>query len=359
MRKINLVIIFILFFATIYRLFFGLGNQPIERWDERTNIDVVTDSIAQKDFPVLYLGQKPFFEKPPLWYMVNAVIAGTVGATPVSMRITSALSGLLIILLSAFAAWRWWGFIAGMVTWIVLLCSNQLFVTNSGGYFATHTFRSADLDTLQILFILVAFVAAVEIKRNRFLPIVLGIASGLAILTKGPMGLLPMVLLTGMEIFKKKNQRREIFIAWLIMILVVLPWYIFMSIRFGSDFLEANLGYHMAERMIVPLEGHQGSNWIYLEILASWRMFLFSFLLIPGFIWVIIRKKYLDKRVLFLVLMVIFCFIIPSVVQTKLAWYILPIYPFAAMMIGAFSGGIAREEIEQRHNLLAGGFVMY
>ena len=82
--------------------YFGLGNQPVERWDEETNIKVVTDTAALKYLPVLYLGQKPFFEKPPLWYFVNLGLAGTFGISPESMRMTSAISGLLIILISAY-----------------------------------------------------------------------------------------------------------------------------------------------------------------------------------------------------------------------------------------------------------------
>ncbi len=61
MRGIRLLIISVLFLVTIYRLFFGLADGPVERWDESTNVNVVADSIMQSTFPVLYLGQKPFF----------------------------------------------------------------------------------------------------------------------------------------------------------------------------------------------------------------------------------------------------------------------------------------------------------
>jgi 4-amino-4-deoxy-L-arabinose transferase-like glycosyltransferase len=343
MRKINFIIILILTIASIYRLFFGLGDQPIERWDEKANINVVSDTITRNSFPVLYLGEYPFFEKPPLWYYVNFAIAKTFGISPTSVRVTSAVSGFFIILISAYIAWRWWGKIAMIATWVVLLSTNQLLVTNAGGYFATHTLRSADLDALQIFFIVIAFVSAVEFKNNRFVPLVLGVSSGLAVLTKGPVGLLPIVLFTGLVLIKKGVERRRLIVSWITSILVLLPWYVLMLVKFGYDFLQANIGYHIAERVLIPLEGHEDSVWFYLKILASRDMFVLSFFLLPAFIWVIVNKKYRDARLLFLVLMVVSCFVIPSLVQTKLAWYILPIYPFAAMLIGVFFGKAYKE----------------
>ncbi len=324
MPKIDFLIVSVLVLITSYRLFVGLGDQPLERWDEKTNISVVTDSVSQNMFPVLYLGPKPFFEKPPLWYFANSLVAKTFGTSAVSMRMTSAFSGLFVILISAYLAWRWWGKTAMIVTWLVLLSTDQLFITNAGGYFATHTLRSADVDALQLLFLLIAFVLAVEIKKHRFAPLLLGVFSGLAVLTKGPIGLLPIMFIPVSPI------------SYLSLLLVVLPWYIFMVIKFGHGFLAANLGYHLTERVLVPLEGHRESIWFYLGILTSKSMFISWPLLFISLFWAIIRKKYHDRRILFLVLMVSFCFIIPSLVQTKLAWYILPIYPFAALLIGAF-----------------------
>jgi len=340
MDKKKLVLILILLVVTVYRLFFGLGTQPIERWDEKTNIDVVTDTINQNKFPSLYLGQEPFFEKPPLWYFLNIGIARTFGISNFSMRATSAFSGLLIIILSAYIAWRWWGTVAMIATWVTYLFTNQLFVNNAGGYFATHTFRSADLDALQLLFLLIAFISAVEFENNKHFSLVLGIFSGLAVLTKGPMGLLPIIILTCSIIINNRREIVRILKAWIVLMSIVLPWYIFMIANFGNDFIQANIIYHIAERALIPLEGHNSTMWFYLEILTSIKMFLPGIFLLVSFIWVILKKKFKERRIIFLLLIVLLSLIIPSLVQTKLAWYILPIYPFAAMLIGAFFGEI-------------------
>ncbi len=343
MRKIYFVIFCVLALTTVYRLFVGLEKQTVEVWDEKTNISVVTETIARKEFPILYLNQKPFFEKPPLWYFINSGIATIFGISPISIRLTSSISGLFIICISVLVASRWWGITATIATWVVLLTTNQLFITNAGGYFATHTLRSADLDALQLFFLLIAFISAVEFRRSRFMPIILGVSSALAILTKGPLGILPIILLTGLELFQKRIKRRELINAYLVLSLVVLPWYIFMTVVFGYEFIQANIGYHIAERILIPLEGHEASPWFYLEILTSKKMFVFNFLLVPALLWVILKKKYKDQRIMFLVLMVAFCFIVPSLAQTKLTWYILPIYPFAAMLIGAFIEDVVKE----------------
>ncbi len=116
-----------------YRIFFNLLQAPVERWDEQTNIEVVINSLSHKSFPVLYIDDKPFFEKPPLWYWITAIVVKSVNQSPFSMRLLSAVSGVGVILLTVFLAWRWWGVYAGISSWIVLLTTNQLFVTNAGG----------------------------------------------------------------------------------------------------------------------------------------------------------------------------------------------------------------------------------
>lgn len=321
---------------TIWRLFSGLGQAPFERWDEVTNVEVVTNLITTRSFPALYAFHQPFFEKPPLWYYLSALIARAVGVSKNSMRALSVVSGLCIILFTVYLAWRWWGTASGFTAWIVLLTTNQLFITNPAGYFATHTFRSADLDALLIAFMIVAFAACASLKKCS---VIAGLATGLGVLTKGPFGFVPLVIATLLFI-RKKRYFCSLWTAWIVGAAVAVPWYLYMTARFGSTFLSAGIGYHLIDRAISPLEGHASSPLFYVWVLASRSVFLSWELLAGSLIWLTVKKKFTDMRVLYSVCMTVVLFLIPTVVQTKLAWYILPVYPFAALTIAAAVGDL-------------------
>jgi len=301
--KIALTIL--LLFLTWYRCFFQLQIQPIERWDESTNISVIRNTRFHHSFPILFVEDKPFFEKSPLWYYVSLLL-------PVHPRAISATAGFLTILLVSYIAWKWWGPLAGFISWVILLTTNHLFVTNPSGVFSTHTFRSADVDSLFILFLICSFYTDNPKWKEFF--------SGLAVLTKGPLGLLPLV-------FSLNS------LGWAL--LTILPWYVYMMAMFGHAFISAHLGYHIIDRSIYPLEGHAQHWWYYVRLLSNRQFFLSWELLVGSLIWLISHDKWKDPKIRSVVFIAGMLFLIPTLIQTKLAWYILPFYPFAALIIGA------------------------
>lgn len=316
----TLCIAFLLLALTSYRCFWNLEKAPLERWDETTNISVITETLSRGSFPVLYLSDKPFFEKPPVWYYIHLLVAGVADASPIAMRMTSAVGGFLIILLTVSFAWKWWGSLAGVITWIILLATNHLFVTNPSGVFSTHNFRTADVDSLFILFL----VATIFTKN----PTLQGIFTGLAVLTKGPLGLLPLLVLS--------IQRKTIMKSWTIAILFILPWYAFMSILFGLPFLSEHFGYHTLARTLLSVEGHNNPMWYYGALLSNRTFFPSWELLVFSIVWIFVdRKLRRDASAVSVALLATAFFLVPTLAQTRLAWYILPMYPFAAITMGA------------------------
>lgn len=341
-RMFAIGVILMLGAVTLWKIFYRLPDTPVAKWDEQTNIAVVTESLSRGSFPFLYLYGKPFFEKPPLWYMTTAGVVILTSESVFSMRLVSAVAGLGIIFLTVFVAWQQWGMLAGIASWIVLLGSNQLFTANAGGYFSTHTFRSADGDAQQIFLMVLGFAATAYISSDRRMSIIAGIASGLALLTKGPMGLMPLVAATVLVLRSPKTIRHSVRTAWILFFCTVLPWYLFMTIRFGFPFLGEHFGYHMIDRAFFALEGHTAAPWYYLLLLSDHALFFSWELLIAGWVWVIVRKLYRDPRVLSVSILATGFLIIPSLMATKLAWYILPFYPFAALLIGAVVSDVSK-----------------
>ncbi len=174
------------------------------------------------------------------------------------------------------------------------------------------------------------------------MPVIAGVATGLALLTKGPLGIIPLVTATVLSVHIGKAVKQSIFTAWKIFFFTAVPWYLFMTIRFGFPFLSMHFGYHIIERTLSPIEGHDGSVWYYFQLLANRDVFFFWTLVVFSFVWVIVKKLYRKQNVLYVFVSTIIFFIIPTFIRTRLAWYILPFYPFAALVVGIAMADVAK-----------------
>lgn len=316
-------------FIAGYLCFRSINSQPVQRWDEQTNISVINDTEKNKSFPVLYLGHQPFFEKPPLWYYLNLLFSKFAGLSIINLRIFSAASGFVLILSVTYAAYRLWGVIPAIMSALVLIFTNQLFVSGVAGIFSTHNLRSADLDALFILLIFASSLLLTKLNTKIY-AILAGITGALAVLTKGPEGLVPIIIISIFNLFPKKY----LYVCWLTILLLLIPWYLYMTLIFGGSFIGSHFGYHLIARSFMPIEGHSSAWWFYLYILSNPKIYPFGIIYFISIILITVKKIYLQDTYLkyFLILSVAFI-IVPTVISTKLAWYILPVYPFSALVI--------------------------
>jgi len=323
------VFILVLSFMTGVRLLTDI-NRPATRWDEQTNITLIRETLDKQAFPVLSYRNKPFFEKPPLWYYLNMGISKFTGITPVPMRVISLVSGTVIILLSVWWVWGRFGSATGLITWTVLLLSRQLFVKDAGGIFSSHTLNSADPDSLQIGFMLIAFsMLTGTVRRSSW--IIAGLATGLAVLTKGPLGFIPLLLAT---VTPNAIRKFPILRTWMLAAVIILPWYLAMTLTFGPSFLDTHFRYHIITRAVSPIEGNGEPLWFFLGIIANPQMYpVFPLAALSLILWFKMFGKLsgVERYTGFVVMTLL---IIPSLMRTKLSWYILPLYPFMAILTG-------------------------
>ncbi len=314
---------------TTFRFFPTPRHIPIQKWDEHTNIAVVTNPLSIKYFPLLYKDSQPFFEKPPLWYWVT-IITAKPDTDILSARMVSAICGFLTLLLTTYLSWRWWGFIAGLFTWILLVTTNHLFTINPAGSFSTHTLWSADLESMHILFLMLSF--ATLTRTSKLAATIAGITAGLSVLAKSPLGLLPLVVAT--LIHPSSHRPSNYALSWGAMIVTILPWYLWMISQFHLPFLATHFSYHIVARIALPLEGHIKSIWYYVQIVSERRFFLSWEWLVGSILFIFLQKLHKESIVKFTLIMAGATFIIPTIMSTKLAWYVLPFYPFAALLVG-------------------------
>jgi len=124
---------------------------------------------------------------------------------------------------------------------------------------------------------------------------------------------------------------------------VALPWYVLVNIRTDGAFLEEFILRHHLQRALTPLEGHHGPLFYYpLALLIG--TFPWSILLVPcGLFWYQVSKEDPSRRpvVNFLLIWIFVYLVIFTLAQTKLPSYVLPAYPAAALFVGNFLSHLA------------------
>lgn len=320
-RRTLLLIIILL---SIFFGFINLGAKPLERWDEETNARVVHSIINEGRFE---LDGKVFTEKPPLWYYLTAFIVRVFGENNYNLRIVSAVSLVLINILIFIVCEKKYSKWVAFLSAISLVAARQ-FIGVGLNIFSTHSVRSADLDLLQILFILVSFYTLYNKTRYRIF--LTSLFSALAILTKGPLGILIPILYLVYALIRKENVSEAIKII-ILSFLMILPWHIAMILYYPDEFLTSYINYHLFSRTLMPIENHSGSILFYIELILN------PFIFFAGIIFLNIKKIFKDiNKDIFEFIIILFplsIIVIFTIVQTKLAWYILPIYPFIIILM--------------------------
>ncbi len=330
-------IIFIALVSVI--LFWGASELPLEKWDEFTNAQVIEDTKESNSFPVLFLNEKPFFEKPPLWYYLNLGLTEILPYSPLTIRLISIFSGIILFVLILRFTRREFGYLVSLLIFPFFVTIWHFFIFNLSGIFASHNLKSADSDALQLLlsfstiYILFIYKRTLSIKYL-FLAAVF---TGLGIMTKGVFSLFPIFVFF-LWFFYKKNYSEiwKISLYFLpVLIIVILPWHIFMYLNFGNDFIESYFAYHIFSRVITPLESHEGGVLFHIINFLNPAIFLTG-ILFPFALYSIWKKKlFKEFKFFYLSVYSLLILLIVSIIQTKLSWYLLPVYP-TAMIISAW-----------------------
>jgi len=202
--------------------------------------------------------------------------------------------------------------------------------------------RHAMTDVLFLFFIVTSiyfFVSSEDHNKTSRRVVLSGLFFGLALLTKQVEALLiPLIIITYVAISQKKwgflfTKRFTLF--WGIGFFVLLPWLIYMIVSFGSNFWDWFVVYCGFMRTVSPLEGHAGGY-----------LFYFSYLFQNERVWSILLPfaaglcayKLAFKRSkpdTLLLVWIAIVFLVFTLAQTKISWYILPAFPAFALAISS------------------------
>lgn len=129
-------------------------------------------------------------------------------------------------------------------------------------------------------------------------------------------------------------------VALVVVVLAVAgPWYVWVGLRTGGQFLREFLLTHNVGRAIAPMENHHGPALLYYPAALLAGSFPWSVLAVPVLLEVIARLKRPDpwkQGLAFACCWVGVYLGVFSVAQTKLPSYITPTYPALALLVGVF-----------------------
>lgn len=320
-------------FGALY--FFRLGSYPLSNPDEGRNAEVPREMLVTGDWVTPRLNGVNYFEKPPLVYWATALSLQTFGHNEWAVRAVPALFAILGVLITYAAARALSTPVAGWLSAVVLGTSLLWFIIG----------HIPILDTAMSVFMsgtLFCFLLAVREPpgtRRRWLFMGLYACAALATLTKGLMGFLVSgaVMFLWLLVFNQWKRLRPLYLPTgvLLFLAIALPWHVLAALR-NETWVHRYIVFEHFLRFLTPVASRPGPWYYFIGILIAG--------LIPwtGFLWSPIRdlaragwsRRHEHLATWFLVLWTVFIVFFFSISKSKLAPYVLPVFPALAVLIG-------------------------
>ncbi len=316
-----------LLFLAIGSLFaIGLGALPFIAPSEARYIEIPRQMVTTGDWLTPRINGVPYFEKPPLFYWMQAASLSLLGISEISGRLMPLLIVTFTCLITYALGRLYFGRLAGLLAAGVL-------ATSFLGYASS---RIAVLDAPVALFITAAiacFLAAQKTsERRRLLYLLMYVFAALAMMTKGLIGVVIPGLVIGAWILITKQWRilkeAQLLPGIAIFLLIAAPWHVMMQ-RLHPEFFDFYFIHEHFTRYLTSEHKRTAPWWFFIAITAV-GMLPWSGLL-PA---IFKRMRFSDPVALFFALWILLPLLFFSASHSKLASYIFPIFPAIAILLG-------------------------
>jgi 4-amino-4-deoxy-L-arabinose transferase-like glycosyltransferase len=343
--------LFVCYFSHLGAVGFVGPDEPRYAWIARAMMET-GDWVT----PRLY-GQ-PWFEKPPLFYWGAALSFRLFGVSEAAARLPSAMSALLATLMMGWLAWRMYS--AATARWLLLVLPTTVGMIGFSHAAATDMPFSAMLTIAMVCAAVLLQLIPARTCRGGTCPssastaantaqpvpsqlphsantpwlalLLFGFFLGLAVLAKGPAG----IILCGGAVFfwalftkRWRGAFRLLHPAAIVAFCVTaLPWYILCARR-NPDFLRIFIIEHNFKRYLTPEFQHIQPFWFYLPVvlaaLLPWSIFS-AWAAVSGAarLW---RSRNVNHFSCLLLCWILFTLLFFTISRSKLPGYILPSLP--------------------------------
>jgi len=233
--------------------------------DEATYAQASREMLAAGDWLVPTYDGRPFFDKPPLFYVLQITSFAVAGTTEIAARSVTALSTLALFAVIAWCGRRLFNQDAGRV--------GALMFAVLPGTFALSAYAILDMTFTLFLFGAAALVVVSALEQRPRLQYAGYVCFSAAVLTKGPLALVLAGLAFLLALALAPDARRPLLsLRWgrglAIVGAISLPWFLYMWHRFGDAFID---GYALNENLWLytrPLFGAQRSMLFYPKVMS-------------------------------------------------------------------------------------------
>lgn len=327
-------------------LWWRLGYLGLIDPDEPFYAESSREMLAAGDWVVPRIFDRPQFEKPAFIYWLSMGSMRVFGDTEFAARVPAALFATLVALLALAFGVRAFGFRAGLLGALSLGTCVEFLIT--GRMVLTDMMLTAFLCASVFSLWMAAQPGA---QRTRWF-LVACAASGLAALTKGPLGVLVpgfaaiALYASGFRPFPRSLP--AILVGTALFALIAVPWYAAMLSRFGRTYADAFFIHENVERFFHAEHPSNNRVYYYLGVLAigfaPWLPVL------PAVFHRAWKALKADATVRFLVIWSLLSLLFFTLAASKLPTYVLFLFVPLALLTGRslhamLSEGAARWEV--------------
>ena len=296
-----------------------IGRLHLFDWDEINFAESAREMIRTGDYSTVRIDYLPFWEKPPLFIWMQALSMKVFGIGEFAARFPNSVCGILTLLCLYRMGKRIYDRNFGLY-WMMAF---------AGSILPFFYFKSGIIDPWFNLFIFLGimnFIFMLDARLpgvRRVRALVAGLALGLAVLTKGPVGVLLFLLTTGVywtiNRFRMRIGWKEAVIFLLALILSGGAWFIIQVLK-GNDAMIGEFMQYQVRLFRTRDAGHGGFLFYHFVVLLL-GVFPASLFALKGF-----RRNYYDSGIqkklrIWMVTLLLVVLVVFTVVRTKIVHY--------------------------------------
>jgi len=351
---------FSILFLSCYVLFlFGNNFFSLTDPDEVFYSLTAKEMAAKNEWVTPLIFGQPQFEKPPLTYWLIETSFKAWGESPFTARLFPAIFAIIGVIAVYFLGLM--GFKDERKAFLsAIVLATSAFFAGMG--------KTVFTDMIFSVFILCAFtmfvLAYTDRRRQGIGFIGFYVFCALATLTKSPLGfVIPQLAVVLFLLYQRQIDFLKnwfVLIGFLVYLIIALPWYVYMYDQYGQVFIR-EFFYNDHWRRFLEAEHHSNDRWYFYPVTMIAGLFPWSLFLIAAWVDLFKRLKssvtLVDYLSLSWILSVLLVF---QMAHSKLASYILPLFPALALMTGNFLGNCLSQIQDRRkiQNLLCASFAI-